>query len=236
MRIEKITSPFLEENAYVISAEGSSEALIIDPGVSTHDRIAQYLDSESLHATTVLLTHGHADHIWDSAAFSLPVRIAKPDLYRLENPLAQLPFPLAGNALWNKPEDIQFHSSSTEYYADGLPILMIPAPGHTEGSVVLLTEIPAGDRLIANFAIAGNTGETLTESRPLALTGDVIFAGSVGRTDLPGGDEVQMRHTLRTLSNALDPRTWMLPGHGPATVWNNEIENNPYIIRAQRVG
>ena len=71
---------------------------------------------------------------------------------------------------------------------------------------------------------------------PWALSADVLFKGSVGRTDLPGGDETQMRHSLRTISNALDPRTILMPGHGPATTLADEIRSNQYLIRARRIG
>ncbi|PID98320.1 MAG: MBL fold metallo-hydrolase, partial [Actinobacteria bacterium] len=64
----------------------------------------------------------------------------------------------------------------------------------------------------------------------------VLFAGSVGRTDLTGGNETQMRHSLRTISHALDPETFMIPGHGPVTTLAHEIETNPYLARARRIG
>lgn len=236
MRIQRITSPFLDENAYVVSATGSDEAIVIDPGVDTHQRIRDYLTETGLSATAVLLTHGHADHVWDSALVGRPVHIAKPDEYRLDDPIQYLPPAFARIANWTKPETIVSLSSLTKTYAAGLPILMIPAPGHTEGSVILLAEIPTGDVLETNCDLTGYSGEPLISNQPIAFTGDVIFAGSVGRTDLAGGDETQMRHTLRTLANAIDPRTWMFPGHGPTTVWRHEMETNPYVIRAKRIG
>lgn len=68
----------------------------------------------------------------------------------------------------------------------------------------------------------------------MALSGDVIFAGSVGRTDLPGGDEYVMRESLRTLADVLDPATVLLPGHGPQTRWGTELQTNPFVLRAQQ--
>ena len=71
---------------------------------------------------------------------------------------------------------------------------------------------------------------------PWALSGDVIFAGSVGRTDMPGGDETQMRHTLRTLANVIDPQTILFPGHSVATTMGDELANNAYLRRAKSIG
>ena len=74
------------------------------------------------------------------------------------------------------------------------------------------------------------------EQVPWALSADVLFKDSVGRTDMPGGNETQMRHSLRTISNAVDPRTILIPGHGPATTMADEIRSNQYLIRARRIG
>jgi hydroxyacylglutathione hydrolase len=106
----------------------------------------------------------------------------------------------------------------------------VPAPGHTEGSTVLLISgapltpdvIPAGPDVHADA-----TGRYL-----IALCGDVIFAGSVGRTDLPGGDEREMVSSLRTLAASLPPTTVLLPGHGPSTVLARELATNPHVRAA----
>ena len=70
---------------------------------------------------------------------------------------------------------------------------------------------------------------------PWALSADVLFKDSVGRTDMPGGDETQMRHSLRTIPTR-DPNTILIPGHGPATTMADEIRSNQYLIRARRIG
>lgn len=237
MRIERIESAALGENAYVVVPRDSREALIVDPGFGTADPIAAFLEAEKLTAKTVLLTHGHADHVWDSAAFGLPVRIPGPDMYRMDDPMAYLPG-FGDMGQWHKPTDLSEIPAQQFDPLDGLPMLMLPAPGHTEGSALFLLEIPAGDVLETNAELPSvRTGmPQLSVSQPLAFVGDVIFAGSVGRTDLPGGDEEQMRHSLRTLANALNPDTWLLPGHGPATNWRNEQATNPYVKRAKQLG
>lgn len=238
MRIERIESAIMGENAYIFTPRDSKESLIVDPGFGTAKPIGKYLEENDLVATTVLLTHGHPDHVWDSAAFDLPVYIPGPDLYRMDDPMAFLPpaFGLLGE--WTKPKDVRTIPSTVMELVAGLPILVVPAPGHTEGSAVFLTEIPAGDVLETNAELPGvrTNHPPFTEPQPLALAGDVIFAGSVGRTDLAGGDETAMRHSLRTLANAMDPRTWLLPGHGPATHWEQELLHNPYVLRAKQIG
>ncbi|HHT41387.1 MAG TPA: MBL fold metallo-hydrolase [Actinomyces sp.] len=238
MRIERIESTIMAENAYVVTPRDSRESLIVDPGFGTVGPIEKYLQENELEAKAVLLTHGHPDHVWDAAAFDLPVYIPKPDMYRLDDPMAYLPAAFGSLGDWTKPTDVRPIPSQLIELVPGLPILMIPAPGHTEGSAIFLTSISGGDTLETNAELPGTrTGlKELQTTQPLAFVGDVIFAGSVGRTDLPGGDETQMRQSLRTLANAVDPKTWMLPGHGPATHWAHEQETNPYVRRAKEVG
>lgn len=227
----------LGENAYIAHAADTNEALIIDPGYGTAERIKDYLKQNQLTAVNVLLTHGHPDHVWDCAAFNAPVWIPGPDSYRLQNPMAHLPFPLElGGQSWNRPADIRELPTQTITLAAGIPVLMVPAPGHSEGSAIFLTEVSADEELQLDVPGLPPVHPAQGQAQPLAWCGDVIFAGSVGRTDLPGGDETQMRHTLRTLANAIDPATWLLPGHGPATTWDIEKRTNPYVIRARELG
>ncbi len=237
MKIQAIPSTLLGENAYVVHSEGASDALVIDPGYGTAGPIHDYLARHQLEVANVLLTHGHPDHVWDCGQFTAPVWIPGPDRYRLEDPLAYVPFRQGwGPEPFQAPSDLRQLTSQTQMLATAVPILMIPAPGHTEGSAVLLSQIDAGTTVELNVPGLPTGKHELAQNQPIAWPGDVIFAGSVGRTDLPGGDETQMRHTLRTLSNALDPATWLLPGHGPATSWEIEKRTNPYVRRAQEVG
>ena len=146
-----------------------------------------------------------------------PVYIPEPDLALIENPMGALGMRASalGIGEWQYPEVVVPLGSEQFNPVEGITVRVIPAPGHSPGSSVFL------------FA------PTPTDA-PMALSGDVIFAGSVGRTDLPGGDEYVMRESLRTLADVLDPATVLLPGHGPQTRWGTELQTNPFVLRAQR--
>lgn len=111
----------------------------------------------------------------------------------------------------------------------GAALAVLHAPGHTQGASVFLIDGAPGRGSVLAFApgeesLAGGATRT-------ALTGDVLFAGSIGRTDLPGGDDAAMARTLRHLTAALDPGTLVLAGHGPATRMDVELRRNPYLAR-----
>ena len=236
LQIRVVPAVLFGANCYVVweDTEPSKKALVVDPGPGTAQGVQDVLGAEQLEVGAVLLTHGHIDHVWDAAqvaaleqvtsadaeATVIPVLIPQPDLGFLQDPAGMLGFSPQGFGLpaWEYPagvvpiEDLSFGP------VPGIMFRMIPAPGHSPGSAV--------------FLMAGTGGD----ATPLALSGDVVFAGSVGRTDLPGGDEEEMRESLRTLAGAMDPATTLLPGHGEATTWGHELATNPYVKRAVRRG
>lgn len=245
MRIHVIPTPFYAANCVILVPDGSTTALVVDPSAGVQDRIRDVLIAEDRSVGAVLCTHGHADHIWDSATVSAPgfvegmeqgapVYVPSPDLYRFDDPVAYTMEvnPDLANLIgeWHKPADLRPFPAGSVEIIDGVWLLMVPAPGHTEGSAVFLGH--------SDVTMMWNGQEVTTSQMPIpwALSGDVLFAGSVGRTDLPGGDEIQMRHSLRTLSNAIDPQTFIIPGHGNMTTMAQELETNPYLARARQVG
>ena len=219
MKIEVVGASLFDANCYVMWLEGSKEALVVDPGPGTAEGVSEVLESPDLAVGAVLLTHGHIDHVWQCATISAgrPVYIPEPDLALIENPMGALGMRASalGIGEWQYPEVVVPLGSEQFNPVEGITVRVIPAPGHSPGSSVFL------------FA------PTPTEA-PMALSGDVIFAGSVGRTDLPGGDEYVMRESLRTLADVLDPATVLLPGHGPQTRWGTELQTNPFVLRAQQ--
>lgn len=245
MRIELIISPYLSENCYILIPEKSSQVLIVDPGVLTAGPIREKLKQQNLEVGAVLCTHGHPDHIWDSAdiAGDKPVYVPAPDLYRFENPMegigVQVSAPKAAQTKWQKPVGLlplegEIISAGKELIP-GIYTRMIPAPGHTEGSALFLFSTENLDGNIGVKALE-LMGDNPPAQKLWALSGDVIFNGSVGRTDLPGGDPKMMLHTLRTIQNVIDPRTVLLPGHGPATILAQEKRLNPFMIQARFQG
>ena len=177
--------------------------------------------------------------MWDAAEVStwgldgttVPVYLPGPDMYRMDDPASFLPMPLPDFVgEWVKPTDLREMPADSVELTPGVWVRMVPAPGHTEGSAVFLGESPLDIR------VNNQSFYSSDEAVPWAMSADVLFKDSVGRTDLPGGDETQMRHSLRTISNALDPRTVLIPGHGPATTLADEIRSNQYLIRARRIG
>jgi len=210
-----------QANCYLIALAEKAECVIVDPGQDAAAMVERLVAEHGLVPSAVLATHGHFDHVADAAAvadgYGIPVYIHPADRHLLADPAAGLDAggaamvrQLVGPAM-AEPRDVR------EYPADvlsvaGLDVAVLPAPGHTAGSVLLsLTTIehPGIDRIV--------------------FSGDVVFAGSVGRTDLPGGDQPTMLRSLREVVLALPERTALLPGHGPQTSLANERLHNPYL-------
>lgn len=231
MRIFPLTAPVFAATCYVVAADDGS-CVVVDPGGGVADAVARTVAAHGLEVAGVLATHGHADHVWDAgrvaAAAGVPLRLHARDAYRLDDPVATLGAGEAGVAegmlaalrsagagtTWEPVAVTPFgvgdgpRTADEELLLGGVRLVARHAPGHTEGSTLYLLEA-AGERV--------------------AFTGDVLFAGTVGRTDLPGGDPAAMAATLREVVAALPPRTHVLPGHGPASRVDAELARNPYL-------
>lgn len=250
MIISRCDQTFFQANTYIILPDGDSatgvctgekknrKALVVDPGAGSAQWVCEELERCNASLEAVLLTHGHADHVWDAAAVAgdAPVYVPQPDLYRLENPLehlgiagADLGFRRMGaSSEWVKPKNLHslpsaFYSSSVQLI-DGLALRAVAAPGHTEGSSVFLFE--GCVREAFSDMLCSSTARTYM------LAGDVIFAGSIGRTDLPGGDQREMEASLRFLVNVIKPDVHILPGHGTHTTMFHETRHNPFLHAA----
>ena len=135
---------------------------------------------------------------------------------------------MGASAEWVRPAHVraipEAMYSTTLSLFPGMALRAVAAPGHTEGSSVFLFSAQVDHAF--HEALVGD------DERTYMLSGDVIFAGSVGRTDLPGGDQREMEASLRFLVNAIKPDVYILPGHGAHTTMWDETRNNPYLHSA----
>lgn len=192
---------------------------MIDPGVDAAPVVEQMTAQHHLDPVAVLLTHGHIDHVAGAAALADPrgitVHCPPADVLLLTDPGAALDE--TGRAWvrqrWGTDHLAAPHSVRAlepgSHHLAGLELDVVAAPGHTPGSSLI--RLPD------------------TEQGPIVFSGDVIFAGTVGRTDLPGGDADVMAATLAEVVWPLDDDTHLLPGHGPATTMDQERRTNPYL-------
>ena len=217
-----------DTNCYVVATGPGEECLVVDPGVGVEDTLRDVLEQHRLRPAAVLLTHGHIDHVYsvtpvcgsDTAAY-----IHADDRYRLTDLLAQTNPGLVamfeqqfgGRATWTDPTNVVEITDGTRLQLAGLDVDVLHAPGHTEGSVMFgLGGVPTG---VADQVDVDRT----------MVSGDVLFAGSIGRTDLPGGSHEAMQRSLRDVVLPLPDTTLVLPGHGPATTMAHERRTNPYL-------
>jgi len=202
-------------NCYLVAPAPGEECVIIDPGQDAQRGIEELLDRHRLKPIAVLLTHGHIDHMWSVApvcgAKGIPAYIHPDDREMLADPakglslLAKQQF--LGGMTFAEPDDVRPLADGDTVPLAGLDFTIGHTPGHTPGSVTFRS---AEDDLDALF------------------TGDLLFSGSIGRTDLPGGDHAAILKSLaRTLT--LPDATVVLPGHGPTTTIGDERQTNPFL-------
>ena len=229
MLLRGFPAPVFGTNCYIVATAAGEECVIVDPGIEVLDQLAATLQEHRLRPAAVLLTHGHLDHTYSvtpvCGAHGVAAYIHPDDAYRLKDPLtefdagfvAMLEAQFGRAATWAEPDDVVAVEDGTRIEIAGLDIGVRHAPGHTEGSV--LFDLP----LVPDDAVAAQVSASV-------LSGDVLFAGSIGRFDLAGGDAAAMRRTLAEVVLALPDDVLVLPGHGPATTIGRERSTNPYLL------
>lgn len=206
-------------NCYVMATGAGQECVIVDPGVEVIGHLDEVIALHRLKPVAVVLTHGHLDHTFSvtpvCGARDIPAWIHPGDRELLADPMkglsAQTRDFFGGRLEWTEPDDIRALTDGAVVSVAGLELTVDHAPGHTPGSVMLRTESADG---------------------PLLVSGDVLFAGSIGRTDLPGGSFDAMLESLATKCLPLDDATVVLPGHGDTTTIGHERATNPYLAQA----
>ncbi|MGH9555712.1 MAG: MBL fold metallo-hydrolase [Terriglobales bacterium] len=199
----------LQCNCSVVGDEASREALVIDPGDQIEDVLA-LVRKHGLTVQQIVITHAHIDHV--GGAMKLRRLTGAPVLLN-QNDSALLKM-LDVQAKWigmAPPETVEIDydlADGATLRAGGLSAAVMHTPGHTEGSVCLY--FPAQSKLIA---------------------GDTLFAGSIGRTDLPGGSFDKILRSLHQRVLALPDNTVVVPGHGPLTTIGEERKSNPFLLK-----
>jgi glyoxylase-like metal-dependent hydrolase (beta-lactamase superfamily II) len=209
-------------NCYVVATGPGEQCVVIDPGIGVLDRLDGLLAKHRLRPAAVVLSHGHLDHTFSVApvcgARGITAYIHPDDRELLADPGKALSVDMnalfGGRLPYSEPEDVAPLPDGATVELAGLEITVDHAPGHTRGSVLL--RVPG------------------SAEGPLCFSGDVLFAGSIGRTDLPGGDHAAMLASLRDKVLPLPDETVVLPGHGPATTIGKERASNPYLLDVAR--
>ncbi|NUW45642.1 MBL fold metallo-hydrolase [Nonomuraea rhodomycinica] len=205
-----------QTNCYVIAPAAGEECVIVDPGQDAVDGVDELLREHRLRPVAVLLTHGHLDHVWSVApvcgARDVPAWIHPDDRHLLSDPAAgwgSVGAQLFGGITLSEPDDVRELSDGATLPLAGLEFTVDHTPGHTRGSV--------------SFRLPDDA---------IMFAGDLLFAGSIGRTDLPGGDYPTILRSLATKCLTLPDDTVVLPGHGPQTTIGHERATNPYLREA----
>jgi hydroxyacylglutathione hydrolase len=207
-------------NCYVAATGPGSECVVIDPGKDAAAGVAEVVREHRLKPVAVLVTHGHVDHMWCVApvagTYDATAWIHPSDRHLLTDPMAGMSrettqMLLGGTYEWAEPDDVRELSDSQELELAGLRFVVDHTPGHTQGSVTFRS--PYDQQDIAE----------------VMFSGDLLFAGSIGRTDLPGGDHPTMLRSLASKVLPLPDNVVVLPGHGEQTSIGRERATNPYL-------
>ena len=200
-------------NCYVVAPGPGEECIVIDPGQDAEPGVTELLAEYRLRPVAVLATHGHVDHIWSVApvcgARGIPAYIHPADRALLSDPAKGFPLQVGQQLFrgltFTEPDDVIALADGMTLRLAGVELVVDHAPGHTPGSVTFRSP----DRVL--------------------FSGDLLFAGSIGRTDLPGGDYPTILDSLSRVCLVLPDDTRVLPGHGPQTTIGAERATNPFL-------
>jgi hydroxyacylglutathione hydrolase len=200
----------LQCNCSIIGDEVTREAMVIDPGDDIHEVLA-LIRKHNLQVKQIVITHAHIDHVGGAmklrAATGAPILLNQNDYVLLK--MLDMQAAWIGVASPGKVEIDHSISTGETVSAGSHTAQILQTPGHTEGSICLY--FAAEKKLIA---------------------GDTLFAGSIGRTDLPGGSMLKIMHSLHDTVLALPDETVVIPGHGPLTTVGDERETNPFLVKS----
>jgi hydroxyacylglutathione hydrolase len=209
----------LQANCYLLAAGDGEPCVIVDPGQDAAEPVAAAIAEHRLSPVAALLTHGHFDHVMSVTPIcdgnGIPAWVHPEDRGLLSDPtrgLGRESMAFFGGRLeLREPAEVRELTDGAELDLAGLRLTVDHTPGHTGGSVVFRT--------------------TAEEGGELLLAGDTLFAGSIGRTDLPGGDPDRMMVSLRDKVLPLPDEMVVLPGHGPTTTIGRERASNPFLLQ-----
>jgi glyoxylase-like metal-dependent hydrolase (beta-lactamase superfamily II) len=218
--IDRVIAPYFETNCWILALGTGQECIIVDPGMAKPNlvnEIEQKVSELKLKPVAVFITHGHLDHTFSVLPLTkqVPMRtfVTGADRFLLTDPMGALDrggvseqfLRAFGVEKFREPDEIVELEDFSSFEVAGMQITSIFAPGHTKGSVIFTVE------------------------NKQLISGDVLFAGSIGRTDLPTGSASQMRKTLRDRILTLPDGLNVLPGHGGQTTIGTERVRNPYL-------
>ncbi|HEX3325202.1 MAG TPA: MBL fold metallo-hydrolase [Solirubrobacterales bacterium] len=209
LEVRQLTVGAIAENCFIVRSEGSDKALIIDPGEEP-ERILAEVDETGAEVEAILVTHCHFDHIGAVApvarATGAPVYCPELEVPVLADIMAFVPF--AGFGPYESYEADQTVKGGEALELAGLTLDVIFTPGHSPGHVT--------------YSVQGEEA---------IFSGDVLFQGSVGRVDLPGGDGLTLLRSIRTLLDSHSPETAVYPGHMGVTTLGAERAANPFLTQ-----
>ncbi len=208
-----------QTNCWIVAPARGEECVVIDPGYGAEQPLDDALREHHLKPVAVILSHGHVDHTWSvvpvCGAKDVPAWIHPDDRGQLDDPLGAMGVPpgtpLFGRLTFGEPADVRTLADGEVLRLAGLELVVDHAPGHTPGSVT--------------FRTGGQF-----------FSGDLLFAGSIGRTDLPGGSTEQIYRSLAQVCLPLDDDTVVRPGHGPQTTIGAERTGNPFLVDVAGAG
>ena len=208
-----------QTNCYVLAPAAGGPCVVVDPGQEAVDPLREALAKHRLSPVAVLLTHGHLDHTWSVQPVcdgdDVPAWIHPDDRYMLSDPLRGVGPQMAamlGDLTFREPREVRELTDGAALDLAGISLQVAHAPGHTRGSVLFRT-----------------TAETDEGEVGVVLAGDTLFAGSIGRSDLPGGDPETLLASIDAQLMGLPDDTVVLPGHGPTTTVGRERASNPFL-------